>query len=125
MQAMGEHETRFGYIYATFTTRGQRPHEALVTVCIDDATRTPHTWGSFGVVVADETREGLNVALTAATDAMARSYGVCGMTWVPQYDGSFKGCQWHPETMRPVNGRVLPGSHHISTVRPDHGRRSR
>jgi hypothetical protein len=122
---MGEYETRFGYIYATFTTRGHKSHEAGVTVCIDDATHRPHTWGTFGVVIADETPEGVNVALTAATDRLAREYGVCGMTWVPQWDGSYLGCQWHPETMRPVNGRVRPGAYHISSVRPEHGRRSR
>jgi hypothetical protein len=122
---MSEYQTRFGYIYATFTTRGQMPHEAEVTVCIDDATNRPHTWGAFAVAIADESQEGLNVALTAATDHMTRTYGVCGMTWVPQWDGSYLGCQWHPETMRPVNGRIRPGSFHVGSVRPEHGRRSR
>lgn len=107
---MGEkYETRFGFIYATFTTAGQRQGDAFVTVHIDDATRRPHTWATFLVHIAGETTEALTLALTAATERMGREYGVIGMTWNPIYTG-WKGVQWHPDTFQPVNGRVTADS---------------
>jgi hypothetical protein len=119
---MGEYETRFGFIYANFTTIGQAPHEARVSVYIDDATRRPHTWGSFSVALADQTPEAVAMALRAATERMGREYGVAGMTWNPSYEG-FRGVQWYPDTRRPVNGRVLPDSIAVPAVRrPAHAK---
>lgn len=121
---MSEYETRFGYIYANFTPGyGDRWNHAKVGVFIDDATRRPHSFGAFEVAIpGDGSPEGIHTALTAATDHMAKAFGVVGMTWVPLYHG-FRGCQWHPETNRPVNGRAPQGSYHIPVVRPEHGER--
>jgi hypothetical protein len=119
---VGEYQTRFGYIYATFTTIGQAPHEAAVSVYIDDATRRPHTWGTFRVALADQTPEALRLALRTATERMGREYGVAGMTWNPSYEG-YRGVQWYPDTRRPVNGRVLPDSIAVPAVRrPAHAK---
>jgi hypothetical protein len=116
---MSEYESRFGYIYATVALRTVNAHEARVEVLIDDATRRPHSWGTWGVAIADESPEGVRVALTVATDRLVRDYGVIGMTWIERYDGSYIGCQWHPETNRPVNGREVAGSIRIA-ARPRH-----
>jgi hypothetical protein len=100
-----EFETRFGFIYATFSTIGQTAGEALVSVYIDDATRRPHLFGTFIVAFAGQSSDAVTVALAAATERMGREYGVAGMTWLPSYTG-WKGCQWHPDTAKPVNGRA-------------------
>jgi hypothetical protein len=113
---VGEYETRFGFIYATFTTIGQEPHKAKVTVYIDDATRRPHVFGEFTVTIADQTTDGLKVALSTATEHMGREWGVIGMTWVPSYMG-WKGCQWHPDTFQPVNGRGGKDTIRVSAMR--------
>lgn len=121
-RTMSDYETRFGFIYATFTTIGQASHEACVSVYIDDATRRPHTWPSFCVALADETPESVRLALRTATERMGREYGVAGMTWNPSYEG-FRGCQWNPDTLRPVNGRALRDSIAIPAVRrPAHAK---
>ncbi|NUR00411.1 MAG: hypothetical protein HOY79_28935 [Streptomyces sp.] len=124
-RTMSEYETRFGFIYANFTTIGQAAHEARVSVYIDDATRRPHTWGSFCVALADQAPESVAVALRAATERMGREYGIAGMTWNPTYEG-YRGVQWYPDTRRPVNGRVLRDSIAIPAVRrPAHAKAAR
>jgi hypothetical protein len=110
-----EFETRFGFIYATFSTIGQASGQALVSVYIDDATRRPHLFGTYTVALADQSPEALTVALAAATERMGRDYGVTGMTWLPSYVG-WKGCQWHPDTAKPVNGRAGRGSIRVPAV---------
>lgn len=107
---MGEYETRFGYIYAEFTTVGQAAGTAAVTVFIDDATRRPHNWGTFTVAMSGQSEDAYRVALAVATEHMGREYGIAGMTWNPSYRG-FRGCQHYPDTQRPVNGRTIQGAH--------------